>query len=70
MLKRKNITLNKSKETIEKIEITKGMKELFEFIRKNKNKFNVIIASASNLFIIKTLIKYNKIDDVIDEIKT
>ena len=70
MLKRKNITLDKLKETIEKIELTKGMKELFEFIRKNKNKFNVIIASASNLFTIKTLIKYNKIDDVIDEIKT
>ena len=70
MLKDKKISLSKLTSTVESIELTKGMKELFEFIRENKEKFNIIIASCSNTFTINTILKYNKINDLIDDIRT
>ena len=70
MLKDKNISLSKLTSTIESIELTKGMKELFEFIRENKEKFNIIITSCSNTFTLNTILKYNKIYDLIDDIRT
>ena len=38
MLKDKKISLSKLTSTVESTELTKGMKELFEFLRENKEK--------------------------------
>jgi pyridoxal phosphate phosphatase PHOSPHO2 len=66
--KENKISYNQIKEIIEKMELNEYIKDLFEFIRMNKNKFTSIIISGSLEIFIKWILEYNNFDDIFDDI--
>ena len=58
------------KNALESIPLTNGMKELFEYLRQNLSKFELIILSSGNKISIEYLLAYNKIIDIFKVILT
>ena len=58
------------KNALESIPLTNGMKELFEYLRQNLSKFELIILSSGNKISIEYLLAYNKIIDLFKVILT
>ena len=65
-------TIGKGKEEvkaeIEKLELNSGMKELFEYLNLNKEKYEIVILSSGYYWQIKTLLSYNRILKNVKEI--
>ena len=56
------------KNSLSKVDLTKGMKRLFNYLRRNDDKYDIIIISSGNIFCINEMLKFNQIDDLIKEI--
>ena len=56
------------KNSLSKVDLTKGMKRLFNYLRRNDDKYDLIIISSGNIFCINEMLKFNQIDDLIKEI--
>jgi pyridoxal phosphate phosphatase PHOSPHO2 len=54
----------------ESIPLTNGMKELFDFLKQNLNKYELIILSSGNKISIEYLLTYNNIIDIFKAILT
>jgi 2,3-diketo-5-methylthio-1-phosphopentane phosphatase len=65
-MKENLVHLEQIKKRVESIPLNEGFSEIFEFIRKNKEKFETLIVSGANTLYIKWLIEYHKINDIID----
>ena len=48
------------KNSLSKVEFTKGMNKLFNYLKKNKEKYDSIIISSGNIFCINEMLKFNK----------
>lgn len=67
-----NIKVEKIKEFIQKMELTKGMKELFNYIKyinsfRDDIKIDVIIISGANTKFVEWVIKANDLKDIITD---
>ena len=67
-VKKKGINLEEMEKILDKVELNIGMKELFSFLKNNKNKFENIIISAGNSYNINFLLNKYKIKDLFKEI--
>ena len=62
-IKSHGITKEKFNEMLNKISLTKGMDDLFNYIRTNKNNYDSIILSSNYQYVINYLLnKYNIVD--------
>lgn len=64
-MKNENIKINQIKEIVENINFNPGFKELFEFIKSNKDKIDVIIISGANTLFIQWLLEKNNLNDLV-----
>ncbi len=60
--------ISEIKTSLSKVELTKGMNRLFNYLRRNDDKYDSIIISSGNIFCINEMLKINHIDDLIKEI--
>jgi 2,3-diketo-5-methylthio-1-phosphopentane phosphatase len=58
------------KKALETIELNNGMKELFNYLRENLEKYEILILSSGNTICIEYILTYNKLRDIIKEILT
>ena len=66
-IKSHNFSKNDFNNMLNEIILTKGMQDLFSFIKENKNKYDSIILSSNYEYIIKYILnKYNIIDIFLD----
>ena len=56
------------KNALSKVELSKGMNRLFNYLRRNEDKYESIIISSGNIFCINEMLKFHHIDDLIKEI--
>ena len=56
------------KKVLETLEINPGMKELFDYLEDNKEKYDVIILSSGYYYQIKTVLSYNRMLKPVKEI--
>ena len=66
-MKQLGITLNDLNATLEKIQLSPKMEELFDFLRKNKSKYEIIICSNAIDYEIKYILKHKGILDLFDD---
>jgi len=66
-MKQIGITLNDLNATLEKINLSPKMEELFDFLRKNKSKYEIIICSNAIDYEIKYILKHKGILDLFDD---
>lgn len=67
-LQKVKIPMSKVDSAYEQIPLTKGMIELFSYLRQNKDKYEVIIISGGHSYGINYIMKHNNLIDVIDDI--
>ena len=67
-LEKVNIPMSKVDKIYDELPITKGMIDLFDFLRQNKDKFEVLILSAGHSYGLTHVLKHNNLLDVIDEL--
>ena len=63
-MKEKNITLKNIQNKIKTLNLSPKFYELFEFIKSNKNKFECMVFSASNKYVINYVLKEHKISNL------
>jgi 2,3-diketo-5-methylthio-1-phosphopentane phosphatase len=68
LFKQHGVTLEKINKVLEKVKLTDGMKNLFDYVRQNKTKFDLVILTSTFEYAINYLLKYYKIDDLFNEI--
>lgn len=56
-LKEQNISIEEIKKTIQSIPLTDGFLEIFQFLKKNSEKFEIIIVSGANTLYIEWIIE-------------
>ena len=66
-MKQNGITLKELNSNLEKIKLSPGMKELFDYLRQNKSKYEIIICSNTLDYEIKHVLKYNGFLDLFDD---
>ena len=66
-MKQLGITLKDLNSNLEKIQLSPKMKELFDYLRKNKSKYVMIICSSTVDYEIKHILKYNGFLDLFDD---
>ena len=66
-IKEIGLTLQDYHKKLEQLELSPKMKELFEFIRKNKSKYEMIILSGDIDYSIKYILKYHGFLDLFDD---
>ena len=57
--------ISEIKTSLSKVELTKGMNRLFNYLRRNDDKYDSIIISSGNIFCINEMLKINHIDEFI-----
>lgn len=67
-LQKLKIPMSKIDSAYEQLPLTKGMIELFSYLRENRDKYEVIIISGGHSYGINYIMKYNNLIDVIDDI--
>ena len=67
IIKEIGMTLQDYHKKLEQLELSPKMKELFEFIRKNKSKYEMIILSGDIDYPIKYILKYHGFLDLFDD---
>ena len=67
-LQKVKIPMSKVNSVYEQLPITKGMVELFSYLRENKDKYEIIIISAGHSYGLNYVLKHNNFIDVIDEL--
>ncbi|CAD8115362.1 unnamed protein product [Paramecium sonneborni] len=65
-----DISVQQIKNCLQEMELTLGFQELFNFIRKNKEHIECIIASDANTFFINSILEKQGLKDLIDNIYT
>ena len=65
LMKNEGFAISEIKSFIESLELNIGFKDLFDFIKENKNKFEVIIFSGCNTIFVEWVIQYRKLDNLI-----
>jgi 2,3-diketo-5-methylthio-1-phosphopentane phosphatase len=66
-MKENQVKLEQIKKVVESIPLNEGFSEIFEFLRKNKEKFEILIVSGANTLYIQWIIEYHKINDIVDD---
>ena len=66
LMKSKNKTMNDIHPILENIKFNDGIPELLEYIKKNKNKFYLILITGDDLYITTYFLKYKKYYDLFD----
>ena len=56
------------KKVLETLEINPGMKELFDYLENNKERYDVVILSSGYYYQIKTVLSYNRMMNPVKEI--
>ena len=67
-LKQNGYNYKDVKEYLTSLKLSPNFKELFEYIKKNKNKFETLILSANNTHVINLILTSHNIRDCIDHI--
>ena len=62
------LTLKNINSILEKLEFSPKMKELFDYLRKNKSKYEMIILSGDYDYSVNHILKYHGILDLFDEL--
>ena len=62
------ITIQDINKYIDKVEINKGMKELFNFLKDKKDKFLLVIFSAGHLYQVNRVLEKNNLTNFFDDI--
>ena len=65
---KKGITLEQLNSKFETVEMSPGMPKLFEYIKQNKNKYDLVLLSSSYEYLLNHMLKFYKISDLFDEI--
>ena len=60
-------TIQEYHKNLEKLELSPKMKELFDFLRKNKSKYEMIILSGDIDYTVKHILKYHGFLDLFDD---
>ena len=68
LFKKNGVTLDKINKVLEKTRLTDGMQNLFDYVRQNKTKFDLVLLTNTFEYAINYLLKYYKIDDLFKEI--
>ena len=64
----KKISIEQINEVLKHLKLTKGMKELFDFLRNHKEKFEVIVISSNFAYAIEKVLEYNNMRDIVSMI--
>ena len=67
-MKELGLALNDINSNLEKLELSPKIKDLFEYLKLNKNKYEIIILSGDIDYTIKYVLKYHGYLDLFDEI--
>ena len=67
LLKERGFTLQDYNKNLEKLEFSPKIKELFEYLKKNKSKYEMIILSGDFDYVIKYVLKYHGYLDLFDD---
>lgn len=65
IMKSEGFAISEIKSFIETLELNIGFKDLFDFIKENQNKFEVIIFSGCNTIFVEWVIRYRKLDNLV-----
>ena len=68
LFKKHGVTLEQINKVLQRVSLTDGMKNLFDFIRENKLKYDVVLLTSTFQYAIDYLLKLHKIDDLFTEI--
>ena len=68
LFKKHGVTLEKINKVLQTVNLADGMKNLFDFIRQNKSKYDVILLTSTFNYVIEYLLKFYKIFDLFTEI--
>jgi pyridoxal phosphate phosphatase PHOSPHO2 len=68
LFKKHGVTLEKINKVLQTVNLADGMKNLFDFIRQNKSKYDVILLTSTFNYVIEYLLKFHKIFDLFTEI--
>lgn len=68
LFKDHGVTLEKINQVLEKVSLTDGTENLFEYIRKNKSKYDLVLLTSTFEYVINYLFKFYKINDLFTEI--
>jgi pyridoxal phosphate phosphatase PHOSPHO2 len=68
LFKKHGVTLEKINKVLQTVNLADGMKNLFDFIRQNKSKYDVILLTSTFNYVIEYLLKLHKIFDLFTEI--
>jgi len=66
-LKERGLSLEDYNKHLEKLELSPKMKELFEYLKKNKSKYEILIISGDIEYVIKHVLKYHGYLDLFDD---
>lgn len=65
LMRNEGFAIAEIKSLIESLELNTGFKDLFEFIKENKNKFEVIIFSGCNTIFVEWVIQFRQLENLI-----
>ena len=65
LMKNEGYEIPEIKSFIESLELNIGFKDLFDFLKSNQNKFEVILFSGCNTIFVEWVTQYRKIDNII-----
>jgi len=65
LMRNEGFAISEIKSFIESLELNIGFKDLFDFIKQNQNKFEVIIFSGCNTIFIEWIIQYRQLENLI-----
>ena len=68
LFKKHGVTLEKINKVLQTVNLADGMKNLFDCIRQNKSKYDVILLTSTFNYVIEYLLKFHKIFDLFTEI--
>jgi len=68
LFKDHGVTLEKIKQVLETVTMTDGMQNLFDYIRKNKSRYDLVLLTSTFEYVINYLLKFYKINDLFTEI--
>ena len=68
LFKKHGVTLEKINKVLQTVNLADGMKNLFDFIRQNKSKYDVVLLTSTFNYVIEYLLKFHKILDLFTEI--
>jgi 2,3-diketo-5-methylthio-1-phosphopentane phosphatase len=60
-MKKNNVTIEKLKEKMGEIELSPNFNELFSFLKKNKDKYDINIISAGNKYCISNILQHKNL---------